>query len=43
MAKNDYGRTASGEPVSNALVEKLAARAEAGFDVDEIRRRRGAR
>ncbi len=32
------GRTSSGEPVTDELVEKLAAKAEAGFDVDEILR-----
>ena len=41
--KKDYGRTASGEPVTDELVETLAAKAEAGFDVDEILRRRGGR
>ncbi len=43
MAKKDYGRTQSGEPITDELVEKLAAQAEAGFDVDEIIRRRGGR
>jgi hypothetical protein len=43
MAKKDLGRTRSGEPITDALVEKLAAKAEAGFDVDEILRRRGGR
>jgi hypothetical protein len=43
MAKKDYGRTASGEPITDELVEKLSANAEAGFDADEIIRRRGAR
>ena len=43
MAKKDLGRTLSGEPITDALVDKLAAKAEAGFDVDEILRRRGGR
>jgi hypothetical protein len=43
MAKKGYGRTAGGEPVIDELVDKLAAKAEAGFDVDEILRRRGGR
>jgi hypothetical protein len=43
MAKKDLGRTRSGEPITDALVDKLAAKAEAGFDVDEILRRRGGR
>ncbi len=37
-----YGRTASGVLITDELIEKLAAKAEAGFDVDEtLRRRRG--
>ncbi len=43
MAKQDYGRTRSGEPITDELVEKLRAKAEEGFDVDEILRRRGGR
>ena len=43
MARKDYGRTRSGEPITEELVEKLAAKAEEGFDVDEILRRRGGR
>jgi hypothetical protein len=43
MAKKDYGRTRSGEPITDELVEKLGAKADAGFDVDEILRRRGGR
>ena len=43
MAKKDYGRTRGGEPITDELVEQLAAKAEAGFDVDEILRRRGGR
>lgn len=43
MAKKDYGRTQRGETITDELVEKLAAQAEAGFDVDEIIRRRGGR
>lgn len=43
MTKKDCGRTASGEPITDELVEKLASKAEAGFDADEIIRRRGAR
>lgn len=40
--KMTYGRTASGVPITDELIEKLAAKAEAGFDVDEtLRRRRG--
>jgi Ribbon-helix-helix protein, copG family len=43
MGKKDYGQTVGGEPITEKLVEKLAAKAEAGFDVDEILRRRGGR
>jgi len=43
MTKKDLGRTAGGEPITDELVEKLAERAEAGYDVDEVLRRRGGR
>ena len=44
MAKRkSYGRTASGKPISDELVEQLADKAEAGYDVDETLRRRGGR
>ena len=43
MAKTTQGRTASGEPITDELVQKLADKAEAGYDVDEILRRRGGR
>jgi hypothetical protein len=43
MAKEDYGRTKSGLPITDELLEKLTAEAEEGFDVDEILRRRGGR
>lgn len=43
MAKNDYGRARDGQPISDELVEERARKAEAGFDVDEILRRRGGR
>jgi Ribbon-helix-helix protein, copG family len=42
-AKRKWGKTASGEPISEELVDKLAAEAEAGYDVDELIRRRGGR
>ncbi len=42
-AGKDYGRTRSGKPITDELVEELAARAEEGFDVEEILRRRGGR
>ncbi|MGI8461074.1 MAG: YlcI/YnfO family protein [Solirubrobacterales bacterium] len=42
MAKSDYGKTKSGKPVDEKLVEALSDRAEAGYDVEEtVARRRG--
>ena len=38
-----YGNTASGEPITDELVDELAAEAGAGYDVEEIRRRRRGR
>ncbi len=37
-----YGKTTGGAPITGDLVNKLAKRAEVGYDVDEtLRRRRG--
>ncbi len=41
--KKSYGKTKSGTPIREGLVEKLAAEAEAGYDVEETLRRRGGR
>ena len=43
MAKKTYGKTRSGVPVTEELVAEVAERAEAGYDVDEMLRRRGGR
>ena len=43
MPKGTYGKTASGVPITEELVAELAEKAEAGFDVDEVLRRRGGR
>ena len=43
MAKKTYGKTASGVPITDELVGELAEKAEAGYDVDEMLRRRGGR
>lgn len=43
MAQKTYGKTASGVPITDDLVDALAAKAEAGYDVDEMLRRRGGR
>lgn len=41
--KKTYGKTASGVPITDELIERLAKEAEEGFDVDEILRRRRGR
>ena len=41
--KKTYGTTRSGRTVDDDLVDELAAKAERGYDVDEILRRRGGR
>jgi predicted transcriptional regulator len=41
--KKTYGTTRSGRRVDDDLVDELAERAERGYDVDEILRRRGGR
>jgi hypothetical protein len=41
--RKSHGRTTSGKPITDELVEKLADNAEAGYDIDETLRRRGGR
>jgi CRISPR-associated endonuclease/helicase Cas3 len=42
MAKKNYGKTASGKPITDDLIDRLAKKAEAGYDVEEtLKRRRG--
>jgi len=43
MPKKTHGTTASGVPITDELVAELAEKAEAGYDVDELLRRRGGR
>ena len=43
MARKNFGKTAKGKPITDELVAELSQKAEAGFDVDEIVRRRGGR
>ena len=43
MTKRDYGRTRGGKRITEELVDELVKKAEEGFDVDEILRRRGGR
>ena len=42
-SKKSYGKTISGVPVTDELIEKLAQKAEAGFDVEETKHRRRGR
>jgi hypothetical protein len=42
-SKKTYGKTVSGAPITDELIEKLSKEAEEGFDVDEILRRRRGR
>ena len=42
-SKKTYGTTRSGRPIDDDLVDQLATKAERGYDVDEILRRRGGR
>jgi len=43
MAKETFGKTAKGIPITNELVATLAEKAEEGYDIDETLRRRGGR
>lgn len=43
VAKKTYGETAAGTPITDGLVDKLTAKAEGGYDVEETIRRRGGR
>lgn len=43
MAKKTHGKTAGGKPITDELVAELAEKAAAGYDVDEMLRRRGGR
>jgi hypothetical protein len=38
-----HGRKADGTPITDEMVEAMADEAERGYDVEEIRRRRGGR
>jgi len=41
--KKTYGKTVSGAPITDEMVDRLAKEAEAGYDVDEVLRRRRGR
>jgi hypothetical protein len=43
MARKTHGKTASGKPITDELISKLAAKAETGYDVEQMLRRRGGR
>ncbi|HET7045585.1 MAG TPA: hypothetical protein VFI37_12105, partial [Gaiellaceae bacterium] len=43
MPKERYGKAVSGKPITDELVAELAEKAEAGYDVEEMLRRRGGR
>ena len=43
MPKKTHGTTASGAPITDELVAELVEKAEVGYDVDELLRRRGGR
>jgi len=43
MTKKTYGKTASGVPITDEMIGELGEKAEAGYDVDELLRRRGGR
>ncbi len=43
MAKKTHGRTASGAPITDELISELAEKAESGYNVEKVLRRRGGR
>jgi ribosomal protein S18 acetylase RimI-like enzyme len=43
LPQETHGRTASGKPITDDLIEELAEAAEAGYPVDDAIRRRSAR
>ena len=43
MTKKKHGKTASGKPITDEMVEELSKKAEAGYDVEETLRRRPGR
>ena len=43
MAKETFGKTAKGTPITDELVATLAEKADEGYDVEETLRRRGGR
>ncbi len=43
MSEHTYGHTASGKPITDADVQRLAEEAERGYDVDAVIARRNKR
>lgn len=43
MAKDKYGRTASGVRITDEMIDELALQAKAGYDVEKMLRRRVGR
>jgi uncharacterized protein (DUF4415 family) len=43
MMKNTHGTKADGTPITDEMIEAMADEAERGYDVEELRRRRGGR
>jgi len=41
--KNTHGTKADGTPITDEMIEAMADEAERGYDVEELRRRRGGR
>jgi hypothetical protein len=41
--KKTHGKTASGKPITDELVEQLADKAEHGYNIEQTLRRRGGR
>ena len=41
--KNTHGTKADGTPITDEMIEAMAGEAERGYDVEELRRRRGGR
>jgi hypothetical protein len=43
VAEKSYGRTASGREITDTLIEEFAEEALAGYDVEDLLRRRAVR
>ena len=43
MTKTTHGTKADGTPITDEMIEAMAGEAERGYDVEELRRRRGGR